>query len=391
VVPLITKLEVVLDRYDAFQKTMAGRDNDAATQTYLNARNLVYVGIGLTLLAILLLAYFYSRSLIVPLHNAVNVAKQIAAGDLTQKFSDPHRDEAADLLQSLADMQQQLARAISLIGDSSTQLAATSEELSVVTNQSSVIVTQQSDQLGLAATAVSELTSAIEEVARTASATSANAEVMDEKTQSGKGKIGETIKALELLKSDMQDAENSVLVLSENVANISTVLDVIRAIAEQTNLLALNAAIEAARAGDNGRGFAVVADEVRALAHRTQQSTSDIEAMITAVSSETKQTVSKMGRSNDLAHSTLTVANDASAAFEEISVLVSEMNAQNATIASAAEQQAVVAKEVDENLVHIKDLSVQTSAGADQTNASSVELAKLAEHLNELVKRFKIS
>ncbi|ELL7085658.1 methyl-accepting chemotaxis protein [Vibrio fluvialis] len=391
VVPLITKLEVVLDRYDAFQKTMAGRDNDAATQTYLNARNLVYVGIGLTLLAILLLAYFYSRSLIVPLNNAVNVAKQIAAGDLTQKFSDPHRDEAADLLQSLADMQQQLARAISLIGDSSTQLAATSEELSVVTNQSSVIVTQQSDQLGLAATAVSELTSAIEEVARTASATSANAEVMDEKTQSGKGKIGETIKALELLKSDMQDAENSVLVLSENVANISTVLDVIRAIAEQTNLLALNAAIEAARAGDNGRGFAVVADEVRALAHRTQQSTSDIEAMITAVSSETKQTVSKMGRSNDLAHSTLTVANDASAAFEEISVLVSEMNAQNATIASAAEQQAVVAKEVDENLVHIKDLSVQTSAGADQTNASSVELAKLAEHLNELVKRFKIS
>ncbi|MCG6507643.1 methyl-accepting chemotaxis protein, partial [Vibrio parahaemolyticus] len=153
-----------------------------------------------------LLAYFYSRRLIVPLHNAVNVAKQIAAGDLTQEFSDPHRDEAADLLQSLADMQQQLARAISLIGDSSTQLAAPSEELSVVTNQSSVIVTQQSDQLGLAATAVSELTSAIEEVARTASATSANAEVMDEKTQSGKGKIGETIKALELLKSDMQDA-----------------------------------------------------------------------------------------------------------------------------------------------------------------------------------------
>lgn len=278
-----------------------------------------------------------------------------------------------------------------MIGDSSTQLAATSEELSVVTNQSSTIVTQQSDQLGLAATAVSELTSAIEEVARTASATSANAEVMDEKTQIGKGKIDETIKALELLKSDMQDAENSVLVLSDNVANISTVLDVIRAIAEQTNLLALNAAIEAARAGENGRGFAVVADEVRALAHRTQQSTSDIEAMITAVSSETKQTVSKMGRSNDLAHSTLTVANDASAAFEEISALVSEMNAQNATIASAAEQQAVVAKEVDENLVHIKDLSVQTSAGADQTNASSVELAKLAEHLNELVKRFKIS
>lgn len=391
VVPLIDKIEAVLDRYAQFQIKMVNIDNDAATDTYLVAQKLVYIGIALTILVIVVLAYVYSRSLIVPLSYAVEVAKRIASGDLTQQLSDPHRDEAADMLRALADMQQQLAKAMSMIGDSSTQLAATSEELSVVTHQSSVIVTQQSDQLSLAATAVSELTSAIEEVARTASATSANAEVMDDKTQIGKSKIVETISALELLKMDMQDAENSVLALSDNVANISTVLDVIRAIAEQTNLLALNAAIEAARAGENGRGFAVVADEVRALAHRTQQSTADIETMITAVSSETRQTVSKMGHSNELANSTLTVANDASVAFEEISVLVSEINGQNATVASAAEEQAVVAREVDENLVQIKDLSVQTSAGADQTKASSEELATLAEHLNELVSRFKIA
>ncbi|WJG24096.1 methyl-accepting chemotaxis protein [Vibrio furnissii] len=374
VVPLIDKIEAVLDRYAQFQIKMVNIDNDAATDTYLVAQKLVYIGIALTILVIVVLAYVYSRSLIVPLSYAVEVAKRIASGDLTQQLSDPHRDEAADMLRALADMQQQLAKAMSMIGDSSTQLAATSEELSVVTHQSSVIVTQQSDQLSLAATAVSELTSAIEEVARI-----------------GKSKIVETISALELLKMDMQDAENSVLALSDNVANISTVLDVIRAIAEQTNLLALNAAIEAARAGENGRGFAVVADEVRALAHRTQQSTADIETMITAVSSETRQTVSKMGHSNELANSTLTVANDASVAFEEISVLVSEINGQNATVASAAEEQAVVAREVDENLVQIKDLSVQTSAGADQTKASSEELATLAEHLNELVSRFKIA
>jgi methyl-accepting chemotaxis protein len=165
---------------------------------------------------------------------------------------------------------------------------------------------------------------------------------------------------------------------------------VIRAIAEQTNLLALNAAIEAARAGESGRGFAVVADEVRALAHRTQQSTKMIEQTIKTVQAGTQKTVVTMEQSSERATQTLKLAMEAGAALKLITQSIGQISDQNMTIASAAEQQATVAREVDKNLINIKDLSAQTSAGADETKASSIELAKLAEHLSDLVKQFKV-
>jgi methyl-accepting chemotaxis protein len=389
VMPVARDLRRALDDFSDFQSIRAAQNNDDATKTYNISKQLVITSIVIGLIVATLLTYLYSKSLIVPLRKSVDIAKKIASGDLTQDISDHHKDEAAEMLSALFLMQNKLREALSRIADSSNQLASTSEELNAVTNQSSEIVVRQNDQIGLAATAVSQLTAAIEEVARTASATSSSSGVVNEKTQVGKIKVTETIQTIELLKSDIQSSESSVIELAEKIKNITAVLDVIRAIAEQTNLLALNAAIEAARAGENGRGFAVVADEVRALAHRTQESTKDIESMISSVSSETQKTVDSMSKSNQLATSTLAVANDTGKAFEEILMLIIEINNQSATIASAAEEQATVAKEVDNNLVQIRDLSVQTSVGADQTTASSAELARLAEHLNELVLRFK--
>ena len=389
VMPIAVELRKVLDEYAQYQQQRAEEDNNAATENYQQSKAWVIGGIVSSLVVMGLLAFFYTRSLVTPLRHAVTIAQTIATGDLTQRFSDDHRDEAADMMRALADMQSQLKEAMSLISDSSKQLATTSEELSAVTKQSSSTIEQQSDQVNLAATAVSELTSAIDEVARSANSASDNAEVVDSKTQQGKVKIVETISTVDTLKNEIQLSEQSVIALADSIRQISSVLDVIRNIADQTNLLALNAAIEAARAGENGRGFAVVADEVRALAHRTQTSTKDIEVMIAEVGAETDKAVQNMHNSNEMASSTLNVANAAGAAFEEISSLISSINDQNATIASAAEEQSTVAREVDQNLVHIRDLSIQTSAGADQTSASSTELAKLAEHLNQLVKRFK--
>ncbi|WP_033928477.1 methyl-accepting chemotaxis protein, partial [Vibrio cholerae] len=192
------------------------------------------------------------------------------------------------------------------------------------------------------------------------------------------------------LQKEIQESETNVLSLAEKVKSIVSVLSVIQGIAEQTNLLALNAAIEAARAGENGRGFAVVADEVRALAHRTQSSTKEIEEMIGSVRQETEQTVRKMTQSTQLATNTLLIANEAGDAFQEISLLISQISDQNAAVATATEEQATVAKDVDSNILNIRDLSIQTQTGADQTSSSSSELARLAEHLNELVLKFKI-
>ncbi|EKE77208.1 methyl-accepting chemotaxis protein, partial [Idiomarina xiamenensis] len=170
-----------------------------------------------------------------------------------------------------------------------------------------------------------------------------------------------------------------------------SVLDVIRAIADQTNLLALNAAIEAARAGDSGRGFAVVADEVRALAHRTQESTKEIETMIQAVQNDTNSTVSSMQNSHEQAKQSLEIANMAGQALQEITQAISRINEQNVTIASSAEEQANVAKEVDKNLVTIRDIANDNASGANETSAASAELARLAENLSSMTMRFRVS
>lgn len=390
VAPSISALTNELNTLAEFQLQRSEQLNKTATDTYQRSKASLITGIIITIILLTVLAFYYSRSLILPLRYAVGVARKVASGDLTEQIIDNHQDEAADMLRALADMQKQLRQTLALISDSSQQLATTSEELSVVTNQSTLIVTQQSDQLEQAATAVNELTAAIEEVARNANSTSDNAEIADEKTQLGQAKINETIKTIESLAADIKRSASGVTALAGNIKNIGSVLDVIRAIADQTNLLALNAAIEAARAGDSGRGFAVVADEVRALAHRTQQSTKEIEQMIQAVQHETNQAVSNMNTSNQRAEATLVVANDAGVAFSEITRLISQISDQNMTIASAAEEQTTVAREVDKNLLQIRDFSVQTAAGANETNASSNELAKLAEQLNELVLRFKI-
>ena len=178
--------------------------------------------------------------------------------------------------------------------------------------------------------------------------------------------------------------------LAASANEISRVLDVIGSIAGQTNLLALNAAIEAARAGEAGRGFAVVADEVRALAHRTQQSTGEIEQMIGQIQSGTERAVSAMHSSQGRASGTLDVAEAAGQALELIAEAIASINQRNLVIASASEQQASVAREVDRNLVNIRDLSMQTSAGAHQTSAAAQDLSRLAVELNAMVAQFKV-
>jgi methyl-accepting chemotaxis protein len=336
------------------------------------------------------LAVLITRSLVRPIETAVVASQAIAAGDLSFHFTDEAPDEAGVLVRAMVTMQKQLQSTLDDINKSASQLTVTSEELSVVTESSAHTMQQQSAELDMAATAVTELTTAIEEVARSAAATSDNSTQADKTSQQGHQKVNSTIQSIQSLEGDIQLSRADIIQLSEHVNEIGKVLDVIRAIAEQTNLLALNAAIEAARAGESGRGFAVVADEVRALAHRTQQSTKMIEQTIKTVQAGTQKTVVTMEQSSERATQTLKLAMEAGAALKLITQSIGQISDQNMTIASAAEQQATVAREVDKNLINIKDLSAQTSAGADETKASSIELAKLAEHLSDLVKQFKV-
>jgi methyl-accepting chemotaxis protein len=202
--------------------------------------------------------------------------------------------------------------------------------------------------------------------------------------------VDETVQGISTMVGEITESNAAVTTLATNIREISKVLEVIRSIADQTNLLALNAAIEAARAGKQGRGFAVVADEVRALAHRTQASTVEIEGMIGTVQAGADGAVTAMGKSLSLATSTQQLARQAGAALVKITEGVATINERNLVIASASEEQAQVAREVDRNLLNIQDLSTQTAAGANQTSASSQELSRLATSFNTLVAQFKL-
>jgi methyl-accepting chemotaxis protein len=371
-------------------KDSANQAADLAQRVFSQSRIWVVGMIAVTALITIALAVLLTRSIVLPLAQSVKVAQGVASGDLTGEITVSGKDEPARLQQALKSMQENLRETIRRISDSSNQLASASEELSSVTEDATRGLHQQSQEIEQAATAVNQMTAAVEEVASNAVATSQASRESDRIAQHGREQVHQTVLSIESLADDVTANATQVEDLAQKVYGISKVLDVIRSIAEQTNLLALNAAIEAARAGEAGRGFAVVADEVRALAHRTQQSTREIEQMIGGIQQGTDQAVSSMQQSNGRARATLDIAKSAGTALEEIASAFTLINERNLVIASASEQQAAVAREVDRNLMNIRDLAMQTSAGANQTSAASHELSRLAVDLNSMVARFSV-
>ena len=371
--------------------TKSAADAAALSRQEYDSANLGIIGVSVVaVLLTILLAWLLTRSIVNPLSRAVRAAEEIAAGDLTRPIDVDGKDEAAQLLLALVTMQRNLRQTIELISGSSTQLASAAEELSAVTEESSRGLQQQNNEIEQAATAVNEMTAAVEEVARNAVSTSEASQQSNQTARQGRDRVVDTVKSIQDMTQQLQATSGLVEGLAAQGRDIGKVLDVIRSIAEQTNLLALNAAIEAARAGEAGRGFAVVADEVRALAHRTAQSTTEIEQMVAGIQTRTGDAVQSMSRNTDSTRTTLSLANSAGDALELITEAIAQINERNLVIASASEEQAQVSREVDRNLVNIRDLAAQTAAGANQTSAASHELSRLAVDLKAMVARFVI-
>lgn len=368
----------------------AANSGKESEDSYQSGLTFVIFIIAAATLATIVLAVLFTKSIVAPLRDMLRVNDTIAKGDLRSVITVTGKDEFSDLMRATHVMQNNLRDTIKLIGDSSTQLASAAEEMNAVTEESSRGLLRQNNEIDQAATAVNQMTAAVDEVARNAAAASDAAKASDQSTRTGAARVTSTVDAIEKLSKTVQNTSADVERLAVQSKDISKVLEVIRTIAEQTNLLALNAAIEAARAGEQGRGFAVVADEVRALAHRTQTSTQEIEKMIGDILTGTAQATKAMSESCDQADGTLTIAHEAGAALTLIAKAINEINEMNLMIATASEQQAQVARSVDGNLMSIRDLSIQSATGANQTAAASSELSVLAADMNKLVARFSL-
>ncbi|NWA82110.1 methyl-accepting chemotaxis protein [Pseudomonas sp. D2002] len=347
-------------------------------------------GIVLAFIIAITIGLLITRLITRPIAQAVQSAQRIANGDLTHAIVTERTDEAGQLLMALSEMQGGLKSTLVEIANAADQLASAAEELSAVTDESTRGLTRQNDEIQQAATAVNQMTTAVDEVASNAVSTSQASHQATAEAEEGRQQVEQAVSGMESMVVEINDSTQSVADLANQVREIGKVIDVIRSIADQTNLLALNAAIEAARAGEQGRGFAVVADEVRALAHRTQTSTVDIEKMIGDVQVGADDAVAAMNKSLSWANDTQALAQNAGQALQRITASVTKINERNLVIASASEEQAQVAREVDRNLLNIQDLSTQTAAGAHQTNASSQDLSRLATSFNVLVSKFKL-
>lgn len=364
---------------------------DQSMQAELKKNSLLIIGSSaLALLVGLIAAWVITRLIVAPLRSVIRVAQQIASGDLSATVEVTRRDEIGQLMQAMQQMGAGLSSIVSGLQAGIEQLASSAQSLSAVTEQTNLEVSSQKEETEQVATAMNQMTATVHDVARNAEEAAQAAQAADGKVESGQQVVRQSMARIEQLADSATSASSSIESLSAEIQNIGTVLSVIKSVAEQTNLLALNAAIEAARAGEQGRGFAVVADEVRALAKRTQQSTEEIERLVSALRSAAQSSVQQIQNSGELVKLAVSDALQTESALGSIAAAVSLIQQMNQQIAAAAEEQSSVAEEINRSVTSIRASADQSSLAMQGNAASSIELAQLGVELKGMVGHFRL-
>ncbi|MBT9530808.1 MAG: methyl-accepting chemotaxis protein [Pseudomonas sp.] len=351
---------------------------------------LLFVALVVVFLSIVYLYGGFYVSTRTTLKSLGQVMDKVAAGDMTVSYKVQSRDELGELGDVFNDTVVKIHDLIERVGHTVIEVERQADRVEVVSGESNQAVAGQRSQIEQVATAMNEMSATAQEVARSAAAAVGSAQSVNDETVSGRELVDSQVGSIQRLASGIDQSVAVINQLAADSASISRVLEVIKGIAEQTNLLALNAAIEAARAGEQGRGFAVVADEVRTLAKRTQQSTEEIEQMISKLQGGVAATVKAMSGSHKMADDTVSQSTKVQQALENILGAVGMIVDQNQQIAAAAEQQTAVAHDIDQNIVAINAAGERTAEGSSQTEQASRELSDHVSRLKQLISSFRV-
>lgn len=371
-------------------------DQDEAFAGMSKLENTIYKSAGvvltITLIISLLISTAYSKSLVRPIQYAANRMRDIneGEGDLTKRLDVKGDDEIADLSRNFNGFLEKVQKTVQVLVNNLDTLKVTANKMQVASTSSSRLVGDQKKETDHIAQSITEMVQRVQEVVGSAETVSAASKSSSFETEQAKSIFKNTLDEIAHMTQKIESTSQVINQLEGATRKIGSVLDVIRGIAEQTNLLALNAAIEAARAGEQGRGFAVVADEVRLLASRTQESTQEIEEMISRLQSEAAEAVKVMGESRDGAQASILEgqkAGDAIANVAEASEKIRQMMLQ---VTTATEGQQHVSHSIDTSVGNITRLSNQVSSEFENMNRSVEELNSLANQLNSVARQFRV-
>lgn len=353
-------------------------------------KNTVILLVATMLLSSIALLIGMMQSTLPPLQRIASTIKEIAEGNLDVNVEHSESAEMGHMQLSTIKMIESLRHTVLRISQAAQTLSDETQKASAITEDTLHGVQTQKKETELLTTSISEMSIAIDDVAKSAANASNAAHEGSASATKGKRVISEAAEAIHSLVDKVNRSAKAIQKIEADTQNIGSVLEMIQGITEQTNLLALNAAIEAARAGEHGRGFAVVAAEVRTLAQRTQDATKEIQATIEGLQSNTQSAVNIMEDSRAQADISVEKAGQATKVIEEIVNSVSSIVAMNQQIAAAAEEQSVVTAEIRNNTVTISEVAEQTAVGGEKTAETNNALVLLSRELGSLVSSFKL-
>jgi methyl-accepting chemotaxis protein len=343
-------------------------------------------------LAAILIAWYMARIIRQPIggepRKIADITRAIATGDLSQKLDVNTKDTG--IYRSVCEMSTQLNQLIGGIINTNNQLVVTAKDGSDAASHNTQTIQQQQQMTDQMAVAITEMSQSIEEVVSHAAESAKKSAQGKTETIKGRESVKLTVDAINDLAENLSQSMLTIKELEQKSIEIGSVVEVIQNISEQTNLLALNAAIEAARAGEQGRGFAVVADEVRTLAQRTQESTTEIQAMIQDLQQRTVQTVAAIEQSSSKANDTVQRSKETDAALSAIDEVIDEIASMNNHVATAVEQQSHTANEITRNMTSLSDMLDTTTEGAAKAESASQDVKGMADQLTTLVSGFKV-